>query len=78
MTDELYSDIISNAISHNQASIKYAKDMLAILQGPLWRDVPGWEATRQRLKESLAYHQTALQNWRHKYRARFNYPALNS
>ncbi len=78
MTDEEFNNFISEAIRHNELSIKYAKDNLNILESPLWRDDPGAEASRQRFQESLEYHRAAIVNWRREYRERFGYPTLNS
>lgn len=78
MTDEEFCNFISNAISHNELSIKFAEDHLTILQSPAWRNSPGAEASIKKFKESLEYHQTAIKHWREKFRERFGYPALNS
>lgn len=78
MTDQEFSDFISKAIQHNEASIKYAEEVLLIIQSPLWRGSPGAEASIKKFKESVEYHRTAIRRWQSEYRKRFGVPVLNS
>ena len=73
MTDQEFSDFISEAIRFNESCIQYAEKSLE-----LWRSIPGGEANMEKARESLDYHRTAIQSWRGKYRERFGCPALNS